>query len=108
VVLDLRNDGFAAAQNPRDAELVLTDKGGKVLKTWKLNSDPRYWMPGEKVTIDQTVTLPDGISGEVTLSLNLPDPCETLRDNPLFSIQLANEDVWNESTGYNKLYKFTL
>ena len=108
VVLDLRNDGFAAAQNPRDAELVLTDKAGKVLKTWKLNSDPRYWMPGEKVTIDQTVTLPDGISGEVTLSLNLPDPCETLRDNPLFSIQLANEDVWNESTGYNKLYKFTL
>ena len=108
VVLDLRNDGFAAAQNPRDAELVLTDNGGKVLKTWKLNSDPRYWMPGEKVTIDQTVTLPDGISGEVTLSLNLPDPCETLRDNPLFSIQLANENIWNESTGYNKLYKFTL
>ena len=66
VVLDLRNDGFAAAQNPRDAELVLTDKGGKVLKTWKLNSDPRYWMPGEK------------------------------------------EGVWNESTGFNKLYTFTL
>ena len=108
VVLDLRNDGFASAQNPRDAELVLTDKGGQVLKTWSLKSDPRYWMPGEKITIDQTVTLPDGISGEVTLSLNLPDPCATLRDNPLFSIQLANEGTWNESTGYNKLYTFTL
>ena len=65
-------------------------------------------MPGEKVSIDQTVSLPDGISGEVTLSLNLPDPCATLRDNPLFSIQLANEGTWNESTGYNKLYTFTL
>ena len=108
VVLDIRNDGFAPAQNPRDAELVLTDKGGQVLKTWKLNSDPRYWMPDEKVTIDQTVTLPDGVSGEVTLSLNLPDPCETLRNNPLYSIQFANENVWNESTGYNKLYTFTL
>ena len=108
VVLNLRNDGFAAAQNPRNAELVLTDKGGKVLKTWKVNSDPRFWMPDEKVTIDQTVTLPDGVSGEVTLSLNLPDPCETLRSNPLFSIQLANENVWDENTGYNKLYKFTL
>ena len=108
VVLDLRNDGFAAIQNPRDAELVLTDKGGKVLKTWKLNADPRYWMPEEKVSIDQTVTLPDGVSGEVTLSLNLPDPCETLRDNPMFSIQMANENVWDESTGYNKLYTFTL
>ena len=108
VVLDLRNDGFAAVQNPRDAELVLTDKGGKVLKTWSLNSDPRYWMPGEKTTIDQTVTLPDSVSGEVTLSLNLPDPCETLRNNPLFSIQLANEDIWDENTGLNKLYTFTL
>ena len=108
VVLDLRNDGFAAIQNPRDAELVLTDKGGKVLKTWKLNADPRFWMPEEKVSIDQTVTLPDGVSGEVTLSLNLPDPCETLRDNPMFSIQMANENVWDESTGYNKLYTFTL
>ena len=44
----------------------------------------------------------------MTLSLNLPDPCTTLRDNPLFSIQLANEGVWNESTGFNKLYTFTL
>ena len=108
VVLDIRNDGFAAVQNPRDAELVLTDKGGNVLKTWNLNSDPRYWMPDEKVTVDQTVTLPDGVSGEVTLSLNLPDPCETLRDNPMFSIQFANENVWDESTGFNKLYTFTL
>jgi hypothetical protein len=44
----------------------------------------------------------------VTLSLNLPDPAMTLRDNPLFSIQLANENVWNESTGFNKLYTFSL
>ena len=108
VVLNLHNEGFAPAQNPRDAELVLTDKSGNVLKTWQLKSDPRYWMPGEKVTIDQTITLPDGASGEVTLSLNLPDPCETLHNNPMYSIRLANENVWDENTGYNKLYKFTL
>ena len=108
IVLDLHNEGLAPAQNPREAKLVLTDKSGKVLQLWQLNSDPRYWMPGRKITIDQTVTLPDGISGEVTLSMNLHDPCKTLRDNPLFSIQLANEGVWDESTGYNKLYTFSL
>jgi len=108
VILDIRNDGFASAQNPRDAELVLTDASGKVVKTWKLNSDPRFWMPGTTTTIDQTVQLPAGISGEMTLSLNLPDPCSTLRSNPRFSIQLANEDLWNETTGYNKLYTFAL
>lgn len=108
VVLKLHNEGFAPVQNPRDAELVLTDKGGKVLKTWTLTSDPRYWMPGQAVTVDQTVTLPDGISGECTLSLNLPDPSEYLRSNPLYSIQLANAGTWQEATGYNTLYNFTL
>lgn len=108
VVLKLHNDGFAPVQNPRDAELVLTDKAGKVLKTWDLTSDPRYWMPGQAVTVDQTVTLPDGISGDCILSLNLPDPSVHLRSNPLYSIQLANEGTWQEATGYNTLYNFTL
>ena len=108
VVLKLHNEGFAPCQNPRDAELVLTDKGGKVLKTWPLDSDPRFWMPNEKVTVDQTFTLPAGLSGELTLSLHLPDPCENLRGNPYYSIQLANEGVWDENTGYNTLHRFTL
>ena len=108
IVLDLYNEGFAPVQNPRDAEFVLTDKGGTVLGTYPLNSDPRYWMPDETVTVDQTLTLPSGISGEVTLWLNLPDPCETLRNNPLYSIRLANKDVWDEETGYNKLHTLTL
>lgn len=108
IVLTLHNEGFAPVQNPRDAEFVLTDKGGKVLGTYPLNSDPRYWMPGESVTVDQTLTLPSGISGEVTLWLNLPDPCETLRNNPLYSIRLANKDIWDEETGYNKLHTLTL
>ena len=108
VKLTLHNEGFATVMNPRDAELVLCDATGKVVKTWPLNSDPRYWMPAEETVIDQTITLPDGISGTLTLYLNLPDPCETLHDNPMFSIRLANEGVWNEETGYNKLYSFTL
>lgn len=108
VVLKLHNEGFAPCQNPRDAEWVLTDKSGKVLKTWPLDSDPRYWMPGEKITVDQTFTIPAGISGEVTLSLNLPDPCENLRGNPYYSIQLANEGTWDERTGFNTLHSFTL
>ncbi len=108
VVLKLHNEGFAPVQNPRDAELVITDEDGKVLKTWALESDPRYWMPEETIVIDQTVTLPDGLSGEITLSLNLPDPCDNLHANPLYSIQFANEGVWNESAGYNELTTFTL
>ena len=108
VVLKLHNEGFAPAQNPRDAELVLSDKSGKILNAWPLTSDPRYWMPGETIDIDQTITLPEGISGDMTLSLNLPDPCTNLRNNPYYSIRMANENMWDEKTGFNTLYSFTL
>ena len=108
VVLNLHNEGFAPVQNPREVELVLTDKAGKHIRAWHVSADPRYWMPGRAVVIDQTVTIPADTSGEVTLWLNLPDPCETLRNNPLFSIRLANDGVWDEEKGYNALYSFTL
>ena len=108
VVMKIRNDGFAPVQNPRDAEFVLTDGSGKVIKTWALNSDPRYWMPSQTTVIDQNIELPSSASGECNLYLNLPDPCETLHNNPLFSIRLANEDVWEEKTGMNKLTTLSL
>lgn len=108
VVLKMRNDGFSPAQNPRDAELILADASGKVVKTWPLDSDPRFWMPAEVTTIDQTITLPEGLSGKMTLYLNLPDPCANLHTDPRYSIRLANEGVWQETTGYNTIHSFTL
>ncbi len=103
VALKIENVGFAAPMNPRDAELVLSDSTGKAVKTYKVDSDPRSWFENQTVTVDQTLQLPSGLNGEYTLSLNLPDPEGTLRDNPRFSIRLANEGVWDEETGYNKL-----
>lgn len=108
IVLKIRNDGFASAMNPRDVEFVLAAKDGSIAKKYTVDSDPRFWMPGETTTIDQTINLPSGLSGEYTLYLNLPDPCETIHDNPLFSIRLANENTWDETTGYNKLYVINL
>lgn len=108
VVLKINNEGFASVMNPRDAELVLASTDGTTVKTFKLNSDPRFWMPGTITEVDQTIDLPEGLSGEYTLSLNLPDPCETLRSNPMFSIRLANKDIWDDTTGFNKLYTIKL
>ena len=107
VVMKIRNEGFAPVQNPRDAELVLTDANGRVLESWPLESDPRYWMPGTTV-VDQTIDLPSGVSGTVKLYLNLPDPCATIHNDPRYSIRFANEKVWDETTGYNLLKSFKL
>ena len=70
--------------------------------------DPRYWFSNEDITVNKTIKIPADASGACTLYLNLPDPKVTLHDNPLFSIRLANKDVWNEEKGYNQLVEFTL
>ena len=107
--IKLRNDGFAAAINPRGAELVFVADGNPSERyTVNLNDDPRYWFAGETHTIEAEFDAPALKSGRsYTLCLNLPDGAQTLRDNPLFSIRTANEDTWDAATGYNKLYTFT-
>ena len=108
VALKIENVGFAAPMNPRDAEFVLSDSAGKVVKTYKIDSDPRFWFEKETVVIDQTIALPAGLSGSYTLSLNLPDPEPTLRGNSRYSIRLANEGTWDDENGFNKIRTLTL
>jgi hypothetical protein len=108
IVLKINSTGFSAPINPRAVELVLVDGNGKKTVYEQKDVDPRYWFAGEQVTIDKVIKLPADASGECTLYLNLPDPKPTLHDNPRFSIRLANDDVWDEETGLNKVASFTL
>lgn len=103
-VVNIKNTGFAAPMNPRLAEFILLDADGKVVSTYPIDSDPRFWFENQTVTLDQTFKVPAGTKGPVDLCLNLPDPEPRLKSNPRFSIRLANEDVWDEATGFNKLY----
>ena len=108
VVLQIKNTGYAAPMNGRAYELVLVDgNGNKTVYPFE-DVDPRYWFAGRTVNIDKVITLPADASGNCTLYLNLPDPKPTLHDNPRFSIRLANEGVWNEEFGYNKVMEFAL
>lgn len=96
LILHLRNDGFSAFQNPRDARLVFVAEDGK--KTvFDLGSDPRTWHPGSH-RITASFKLP---SAKGTLYLHLADPL--LPDRPEYSVALADKGVWEPATGYNKL-----
>ena len=108
VKMNIRNSGFAAPANPRHIELVLVDGNGKKTVYEFKDVDMRYWFANETVAVDKVITLPKDASGNCTLYLNMPDPKETLHDNPYFSIRLANDGVWNEKTGYNKIAEFKL
>jgi hypothetical protein len=41
--------------------------------------------------------------GTYDLLLNLPDPTTNLRNRVAYSVRLANQSVWEVSTGYNSL-----
>ncbi len=100
----LRNRGFAAPMNKRDVELIFvsaTDESKKFVYP-QTSVDPRFWLPGEH-TFTLSCSLDAQMKGEYKLYLNLPDPYESLHNDPRYSIRLADENMWEEATGYNYL-----
>lgn len=97
VTLRFRNDGYAAPMNPRDAILVWVSSSGEKQET-RLGADPRTWHPGyHGIKVSFTPS-----SAKGTLYLKLSDPL--LPDRPEYSIALANQNVFDASTGMNKLF----
>lgn len=98
ITIRLYNKGFAAPMNPRNAWLVWVGSDGKTQKSL-LGSDPRGWHSGYNAVV--TTFTPTTAKG--TLYLELSDPL--LSDNPDYSMPLANEGVFDSTTGYNKLFE---
>ena len=96
LILDFENRGFAAPMNPRNAELVFIASDGTETR-FPLESDPRTWHPGtHKIETDCTLPAAKG-----TFYLALEDPL--LPGRPEYSIALANEDVFDAASGWNKI-----
>lgn len=108
--IDLKNNGYASPYNTRGLELVL--RNTITGDTWfaDLPQDPRFWFAGNDIhSITETLCIPTTMPlGNYEVLLNLPDPMPAIYDRPEYSIRLANllpsgSDVWEPSTGYNKL-----
>lgn len=97
VTIRFCNKGYAAPQNPRNAKLVFIASDGARTE-FPLDSDPRDWHTGW-YSVTSEITLP-AASG--SLYLDLSDPL--LSERPEYSIALANEGVFDEATGLNKLF----
>jgi len=111
LTVNIANSGFASIMNPRPLYVVIvgwdatSHSQGVPPYQVKLELDPRTWEPGTS-TFTAKLHIPSNIEeGEYQLALWLPDGYESLQDNPLFAIQFANENVFDESTGYNILGK---
>ena len=98
----LHNSGFAAPMNKRAVELVFVKEGNPDEKyVYPQTVDPRFWLPGKQHKFTLACNLDAAMHGAYRLCLNLPDPYPSLHDDPKFSIRLANDSVWDESTVYN-------
>lgn len=105
----LNNVGFAAPMNKRGLELILVSTSDPSKKfVYPQTEDPRFWLPGEEHKFTLSCTLDASMKGEYKLYMNLPDPYESLHNDPRYSIRLANKDVWDETTGYNYLTTVTV
>lgn len=107
VKLSLVNVGFAAPKNPRDIEMILINADDPTERyTVVPKSDPRFWFTDEMAYVEAAFRPTK--AGDYKLYLNLPDPKPNLRNNPRFSIRLANNNCWDEKTGYNYLTTITV
>jgi hypothetical protein len=101
--LNLRNEGYASPYNERPAKLILRAQNGGKEYVFPLSADVRKWYSGV-LTVNETVSTDAGMQkGKYDLLLYLPDVATSLAGRTEYAIRLANKDVWEASTGYNKL-----
>lgn len=100
--LSMDNVGYAAPYNPGSVQLVLRNVKTGSVHAFPVTSDLRRLLPGTH-RLRSAIKLDTVEPGRYELLLNLPDGYASLATNPAYSKRLANEGIWEEKTGYNKL-----
>ncbi len=102
--VNLENYGFANPYNPRDFEIILKSTTSDQIYRLQTNEEMRLWPIGENFNVNiQAGFREDIIEDQYSVYLNFPDKSPSLRDNPAYSIQLANQNTWEENQGWNDL-----
>lgn len=104
VTLKIKNTGFAAPYNERHAYIVLKNLSTNQVYPILMATDPRTWLGPNEIAITENLTLPSNLTtGNYKMYLSLPDDSPSLAAKPEFAIRLANESMWESTTGYNTL-----
>lgn len=105
LTLEIENTGWAAPMLPRSVEFVLRSVGGAEEITVPLDAiDLRYCSGGRSFTYMVQPVMPEAVvSGEYEVFLFLPDGRNSLRNDPAYAIRLANQGIWDGTTGLHDL-----
>ncbi|MHA7057687.1 T9SS type A sorting domain-containing protein [Aquimarina sp. M1] len=99
LTLDISNVGYARPFKKRNVYLILKNMGTNEVTKVLIDTDIRTWE--SSVSITQNFDL--GLTGTFQLYLWMPDIETNLESNSDYSIQLANQNIWESETGYNNL-----
>ncbi len=106
----LTNYGFASLINPRPLQFVVR-RSDNPSEEYVFTSpvDPRIWEGCNTYVHTETLRMPESLSSgaKYTVYIALPDESSHLCKDPRYSVRFANKDVWDDSTGYNRLAEFT-
>lgn len=104
ITLRLNNLGFSSPFNRRRVFLILKNSNTNQNYPILMNTDPRFWVGTNEIIITETLTIPSTVlAGPHTLFLYLPDESVSLSTRPEYAIRFANQNIWNNTTGYNNL-----
>lgn len=103
ITVSISNSGCAPLYNERTAYIVLANND----HTYRipLQADPRRWLPRYEVSVvREQIDIPSDMEeGTYRLFMWLPDKYASLENDPRFSIRFANQNVWDQATGWNDL-----
>lgn len=100
LTINIQNVGFGNVFNEKKAYIVCKNTATNTEYPFLLNTDVRKWQSGTTTTITQSLAL-NVPNGSYQLYLKIPDL--QLGSNPVFSIQCANNGLWDAAKGYNNL-----
>jgi len=103
--LKIENAGYASPYNERSLQIIMRSKTDKKEYVYDVDQDIRKWFTGLTTVPVKIITQSDMPAGDYDLFLDIPDAFSSLSANPVYSIRLANKDVWEETTGYNNLHR---
>jgi len=101
ITINLQNTGYSPPFRNRPVNIILNNANNSFVTAIN-NVDIRSWTPNQTITISATVSSPSA-SGTYSVYLSLPDPSSNLSSIPAYSIQMANNNVWDSALGANNL-----
>lgn len=101
VQINLTNEGYARIFKARAVYLVLRNTATLQNNLFVMNTDIREWE--NSIALNETFDLGTLPSGDYSSYLFIPDDEPSLHTSPKYSIRLANDVVWEASSGMNNL-----